>query len=566
MSYRAPQMEVQMPVSRSRSVLLVVALVGLLALPAAVEAHPPSSGSSGSAPRSGPATGSLPGTTGPCTKQAAKSMPDGRGHDHLDITQHRFQCNARLAFFDPLLDELDEGIFGAQDAILGEIDIENDVLAIAVAFPESGVLFYDVQNPAEPEFIGWYRSSQCEELVFDVDCGAYVDLSEDGTVAFLSLQDISVLPQQPPDAGVLPVTVPGVEVIDVDSPVGPTRTQIYPLASGIGGTHTSNSHVIPADADDTDPRAPGEYLFSVKNVNALHISEVNRVGGVPFLTPVSEIELDELHDMYIDNDPLTGRTYVYIAGGFATGFYVYDVTDPAQPEFLGEWDPTPECAEDWYGHTTFTVVRNGRRYVTIDAELFGGGGEFGEQSAEDQAEGCGRLVGNGDRPGPLWIVDATNFENLQRGANPTDGEESGQVAQELKQASLEALVSTWTNPAGRAAGNIEFSPHNQQVVGNRIYLSHYHGGVYQLDATAAFAGESTRPREMAFVVPHNEPIRPLYEPMITDPLIPFIAEFFQARPTVWDTLFYKGFVIIVDSTGGLYSYKFGKAAAQRQKG
>ena len=553
-----------MPVRRSRSLLLVVALVGLLALPAVVEAHPPSPGGSGSAPRSGPTTGSLPGTTGPCTKQAAKSMPIGPGHDHLDITQHRFQCNAQLAYFDALLDELDEGIFGAQDAILGEIDIENDVLAIAVSFPESGVLFYDVKNPAEPDFIGWYRSSQCEELAIDVDCGAYVDLSEDGTVAFLSLQDISVLPQQPPDAGVLPATVPGVEVIDVDSPIGPTRTQIYPVLS-VGGVHTSNSHVIPAKADDPDPRAPGEYLFSIANGFGIEITEVHRVGGVPFLTPVTRMDIDETHDMFLDNDELTGRTYMYVAPGFASGFYVYDVTDPAAPEFLAEWDPTPECGEDWYGHTTYTVIRNGRRYVTIDAELFGGPGTgYGEQDAQDQAEGCGRWVGNGDRVGPLWIVDATDFSKLGP-ANDQDGEETGQVAQELKQNSLDALVSTWTNPANRAAGNIEFSPHNQQVVGNRIYLSHYHGGVYELDATAAFAGESTRPREMAFVVPHNEPIRPLYEPMITDPLIPFIADFFQARPTVWDTLFYKGFVIIVDSTGGLYSYKFGKAAAQRQK-
>ncbi|MGH2653031.1 MAG: hypothetical protein ACRDHV_01605 [Actinomycetota bacterium] len=45
-------------------------------------------------------------------------------------------------------------------------------------------------------------------------------------------------------------------------------------------------------------------------------------------------------------------------------------------------------------------------------------------------------------------------------------------------------------------------------------------------------------------------------PSSWDPLIPFIHTFFQARPTVWDTLFHKGFVLVPDSTGGLYSYQF----------
>jgi hypothetical protein len=491
--------------------------------------------------------------TGPCTSAAAASMPDGEGHDHLNIAQHRFACRATTAFFDPLVDELE----AEQDVILGEVDVENDLLAIAVAFPESGVLFYDVSNPAEPVFQSWYRGSKCEEVVVDVDCGAYVDLSEDGKVAFLSLQDITGAPQSPPDPGVEPVTEPGVEVIDVRDPANPVLSQAYPMNVDGGGVHTSNSHVIPANPSDPGARAPGEYLFSVSNVDAIEITKVNRVAGLPLLTPFHTIEIDELHDMFLQNDPLTGRTYLYVAAGFASGFYVYDVTDPSQPELLAEWDPTPECAEDWYGHTTFTTVRNGRRFVTIDAEVFGGNGEFGEQSAEDQAEGCGRFVGNGDKVGPLWIVDATDFSELQP-ADALDGEETDGDAQALKAASEEALVATWTNPAGRAGGNIEFSPHNQTIVGDRIVLSHYHGGVYLLDASAAFRGRSVRPTELGFVVPSGEPVRPIHEALILDPLIPFIHTFFQARPTVWDAVFYKGHVLAADSTGGLYSFVFGR--------
>ena len=33
-------------------------------------------------------------------------------------------------------------------------------------------------------------------------------------------------------------------------------------------------------------------------------------------------------------------------------------------------------------------------------------------SEDDKADGCGTFVGNGDKPGPLWIVDATDFSKL----------------------------------------------------------------------------------------------------------------------------------------------------------
>jgi hypothetical protein len=46
-----------------------------------------------------------------------------------------------------------------------------------------------------------------------------------------------------------------------------------------------------------------------------------------------------------------------------------------------------------------------------------------------------------------------------------------------------------------------------------------------------------------------------------DPLIPFIHTFFQARPTVWDAVYWKGYVLAADSTGGLYSFAFSRRKA-----
>ena len=472
-------------------------------------------------------TGVVPGE-GICTGAARQSMPDGPGHDHADISQHQFACQMRQVFYDSLSDEL----AARNDVILGEMDVENDLLAVAVAFPESGVLFFDVSNPATPVFKSWYRGSECEAVVIDVDCGAFVDLSKDGKVAFLSVQSLSVIPggTRP---GSRPVSEPGVEVIDVRDPSLPLLTQVYPVVS-MGGVHTSRSHVFPNG---------NEYLFSIANGFGVEITQVNRIAGVPQLTPVVQLAIDEVHDTFLADDPLTGKPYLYVAAGFESGFYAYDVSNPAQPQLLAEWDLTPQCGSDWYGHTVDTTVANGRRYVTLDAEIF----DFGPQSAADRANGCGNIIGMADQPGPLWIIDATDFSQL----GPAEDNGADNVPA-LKAASEAALVTTWINPAGRAGGHLRFSPHNQQVVGNRIYLSNYHGGVYVLDATAAFQGQDVRPSEVGFYVPHGTPNRPMYEPTV-EPVSPFFGTFSGNRPFLWDSVFYKGFILAPDWHGGLYS-------------
>jgi hypothetical protein len=125
------------------------------------------------------------------------------------------------------------------------------------------------------------------------------------------------------------------------------------------------------------------------------------------------------------------------------------VTDQATPRLLAEWDITPQCEEDWYSHTIAVATRDGRRYVTLPAEGF----EGGEESSEDRAKGCGEVVGNGDRAGPLWIVDATDFAAPGR---------PGDSQQALEEKSHAALVTTWTNPADRASGNLTSSSHNSR--------------------------------------------------------------------------------------------------------
>ena len=381
----------------------------------------------------------------------------------------------------------------------------------------------------------------------DVNCGGFVDLSADAKTAFIAVQNISPL-ALPASVGSTPASVAGVQTIDLTDPKRPKLTDTYVTPNVVGGMHTARSHVIPGE---------GEFVFTNTldqvGLNGFLLEILEVVDG-PLgkrLEQVAAIPQDEIHDMFIQDDP-DGRTYLYIASGFSSGFLVYDVTDPAAPVLKAEWDLTPQCADDWYSHTIDVVHRNGRRFVTLPTEGFD---TFGEQSEEDQAEGCGKLAGNGDAAGPLWIVDATDFSALGP-AEPVDDDDEPALAA----ASQRALVSTWTNPANRTSGPLAFTPHNQQIVGDRIYLSGYHAGVVVLDASAAFRGERVRPKEVGMVVPSGQEQRPILAAPPAPPALTSFGSYPPARPQIWDTYVYEGKIYAADMRGGFYA--FGEAPTE----
>ena len=504
---------------------------------------------------------------GPCTEAATRAMPLGDGHRHDDIAAHDLACRMEQAAFVPLTEQLKD----RPNVILGEMDVKADIAAIAITYPQAGVLFFDVSDPSQPKFLSRYDATECDQLLEDINCGAFVDLAPDGKTAYLSIQKLTLLPTLPLNPNALNQAVPGLDVIDLADPRRPARTQFYPIP-GLGGVHTVRSHTIPAGPSSPGrPRAPGEYVISNQNGIGIDIAKVTKVAGKRILTTVrnilsrdltATIVNNEVHDTFIQNDPLDGRTYLYNAAGFSTGFSVYDITDPTRLRQVAEWDLTPECEEDWYAHTIDVTHRDGRRYVTMPSEMLLMAARntptgLAEMTAEDQAAGCGTFVGNGDKPGPLWIVDATDFSKLGPANDRKTPSEAQATDAALKRASQDALVATWTNPAGRAGGSLTFSPHNQQIVGDKIYLSNYHGGVYVLDASAAFAGRRERPKELGFIVPHDPRTRPLFgQPPLTGLLGRFFTDFPLGRPEIWDMVAYKGYVLASDMTGGLYALKY----------
>jgi hypothetical protein len=473
---------------------------------------------------------------GPCTGVARLAMPASPEHgDHLDTTRHPFECGMTKVFFDDLYDEL----AARPEVLLGEMDVKGNLMAIGVAYPESGFLLYDISNPASPKFLSWYRGEECEQVLLDVDCGAYVDISPTLKRVYISNQQTTVLPN--PSAAVRPAAYPGVEVVDISIPTLPVAIEATPVVS-VGGVHTTKSFMVP-DKGAEGPREPGEYTVSVANGQGLALNQVQPTGH---LTPVSTIDIGETHDTFIQDDPILGRTLLYAAGGFSSGFYVWDITAPSAPVAIGEWDPTPECGNDWYAHTIDVRVQGGKRILTMPNELID---FFGTQDDEN----CGTLAGNGDYTGGMWFVDITDLSKLGKFANDNSAHEPDEA---LKAKSEPLLSSIYYNPALRAGGELTFSLHNQQIVGDKIYLSQYHGGVVVIDAKEALRGENVRPKELGIFVPHEGKGRPI-PPDAGGVIQPghFVTGFIDYRPLIWDMTFVNGHVLIPDMTGGLTSVR-----------
>ena len=273
-------------------------------------------------------------------------MPLGDGHRHDVIADHAFSCRMEQVAFR----SLNEQLANRPNVILGEMDVKAGIAAVAMTYPQGGVLFFDVSDPAKPTFLSRYDATECDQLLEDINCGAFVDLSADGRTAYLSIQKLTLLPTLPLNLNIVNQSVAGVDVIDIANPRRPLRTQFYPVL-GLGGVHTVRSHTIPAGPSSaSQPRAPGEYVISNQNGVGIDIAKVTKVAGKRLLTTVRQlgkidllatIQNNEVHDTFIQNDPLDDRTYLYNAAGFATGFNVYDMTDPARIRQVAEWDLTP---------------------------------------------------------------------------------------------------------------------------------------------------------------------------------------------------------------------------------
>ena len=173
------------------------------------------------------------------------------------------------------------------------------------------------------------------------------------------------------------------------------------------------------------------------------------------------------HDMVAQNDPVTGKTLMYVANWDA-GLRIVDLEDPSNPVELGGWNEFPEGHEGNI-HTVSTDIIDGRS-ITVGAVEVG----FAVVGGVHYATGTDRSI--------LYVWDTTDPSEIR-------------------------MLGFWENPAGEPAGrdNPAFgeeisSTHNLQLEQGRIYLAHYALGVFVLDVSTPAAQEG--PTLLGY---HDEP-------------------------------------------------------------
>jgi hypothetical protein len=423
-----------------------------------------------------------PAAVASCDGPAREAMPDGNGHDHAAARQHAHACGIRALAYRDVRDLVPETIE------FGEADVSNGLAAMAVAYPWAGFVLFDVSDPPRPRALSRFRADDCEVVVMDYDCGADVKLSDDGTLAFVALQRSRVPQGEPRGTTVKPDRV-GILIVDISRRDALREIGFTPIAPR--GTHLLAYRRI----------RNTEYVFAIHNGVGYSIYRLTRPAS---LRLVADVRTKGAHDLFPYEDPVDGKTYLYLSGATA-GLFVYDISNVAKPALVGEWHPPVERRrEAWYVHSAWTFRRGDRRFTLVEPEL--------SEPGQDHAA----------LPSPVWLLDTTDH------AHPK-------------------LAGRWSNPAGRPAGALGFSAHNFWYENGRTWLAHYHGGVWLLDWNPVLNGSAQSPAVLGFTLPH-ESTRPFVE---VRPRRRFLSAFdTRRRPMVWDVVSDGRYAYVSDITGG----------------
>lgn len=280
-----------------------------------------------------------------------------------------------------------------------------------------------------------------------------------------------------------------------------------------------------------------DYLFSAANGAGMAIAEIVR--EPPEIRKVAEwgfgtscrgnpqpwignlrapdpdcLVVGQFHDVYVYDDPLLNKT-IAVPAYWDLGMWFVDVSDPAKPEALGHWDDYRGESGDI--HTTSVD------FLTVDGET---------RRIAVAATETGPVIGpfSTVQPSSLYVFDATDLGDIE-------------------------LLARWVNPGMRPSGVQggeppivgEFSTHNIQFEHGRVYMAHYHAGVWVLDVQA-WLDAGGRPDDTTHVDGDPVPVLGVYVTRGMD------GE--KGRSMVWDVVVHDGFVYASDETFGLFVLHF----------
>lgn len=334
----------------------------------------------------------------------------------------------------------------------------------------------------------------------------------------------------------------GFFVFNLSDPAHPKLTGRYQFPGPLGGdrsiavTDDANWVVLGTEAVDcaghVNPVAPGLYLVDVRDKAqprvaaylpdpGVHSVTVHRIRGedyvfalmygknvirivkdpFPRFEQVTSVTIG--HDSIVTDDALSGKTLLYASNGPA-GFTIDDVSDPAHPQQLAEWN-IPNRGNRYYIHTSAVQTIQGHRIVVVTSEDW-------------QAY-----------PSALWVLDATDFGVLE-------------------------TLSNWSAPGNHSADGLRFSMHNPRFLGTTLILAYYHAGVWALDLSGP--ANWSKPKPVAVFVPGDTngwSPAPTDTHAVSDELCG--AFHLADAPLVFDVEPYRGYVYVADLPTGLYTVR-----------
>lgn len=339
--------------------------------------------------------------------QTMALWPDGAPHSHTDPAQH-----AGLGF------GMRQRSFLSLGQTVGEVDVRTDgdgTVWVVVALLAGGFALVDGTDPADPVLV---------KKVLTGGYGADVKMSDDTNTVYLSLQGGG----GPCPLGISPVVPPWPQPLTCGVQVWDTLDKANPAFLATLPSSTSGSHMVDIEAFNG-----AQHMAMAAQGTPQHVP-LAIVGADKVPVTVGKMLVGFNHDVTLRADPLTGAPTAFVAN-WDDGVRVHDLTVPALPRLLGEWDPPG--GSGGHIHTVMPALFEGKRVVFAQQETFG-------QNVVSK----------------LWALDATALDDI-------------------------AVLGVWQNPDGKTTltGSFRWSTHNFNVQDGKLYLAHYHGGVVVLDVS-----------------------------------------------------------------------------------
>ncbi len=391
-------------------------------------------------------------------------------HDHGDLSEHTITNNIDLVGRDPV------GADGLPPGPLGEIDVAGHWAFVAVF--NVGFAIIDLSDPKNPTTVSVVEIPTPPSPAF----GKYTaDLKTDATGDWVFLaMEVSA--------------TPGVLIYDVRDKANPELAGFWPEPGLLLGCHMVEYGVIDGE----------EYLFCAPLDNAIYIGQLmpptptghREVVQVARFAPHTPKFVEENlaagadapgqhvsghHDMTFMEDPLTGTPMLYVSF-WSLGLRFVDVSIPALPLEVGSWDGEGAAKYDGNIHTTMAFESEDRRIVVTVPEVA--------------------------NPPAMFVLDATDFSDVK-------------------------VLSEWMAVDDYGPQYGTFSTHNFQIVEGKVYMAHYHGGLWVLDISTA--EKQAAPEPVASYLPH-EP-RPDGQ---------------DYSVGAWDVVVWNGYMLTADGNGGFY--------------